>query len=143
MKKKTSDYVAVVIGVALLFTGLYLWKSIVHPQGVSFPVPYICIGLGCGLFGHGMGGAISRKAAEKHPELQKEIEISLNDERNIAISNQAKAKAYDMMIFVFGALMVCFAIMNIDLTAILLLVAAYLFVVGYGIFYRCKYDREM
>ncbi|MBP3542672.1 MAG: hypothetical protein J6J86_00430 [Lachnospiraceae bacterium] len=143
MKKKTSDYVAVVIGVALLFTGLYLWKSIVHAQGTAFPLPYVCIGLGCGIFGHGMGNIISRRSLKNHPEMQKQIDIETNDERNITISNQAKAKAYDMMIFVFGALMVSFAIMNVDLTAILLLVAAYLFVVGYGIYFRCKYDKEM
>ena len=48
-----------------------------------------------------------------------------------------------MMVFVFGALMVSFALMGIDMTAILLMVAVYLFVVGYGIFYRIKYEKEM
>ena len=71
------------------------------------------------------------------------IEIEQKDERNIALSNQAKAKAYDMMIFVFGAVMVSYALMGLDLVAILMLVTAYLFVVGYGIFCRCKLDKEM
>ena len=48
-------------------------------------------------------------------------------EQNIMIASRAKARAFDMMTFVFGALMVCFALMQIDLAAILLLVFVYLF----------------
>ena len=64
------------------------------------------------------------------------MEIEQKDERHIAIQNQAKAKAYDMMIFVFGALMICLALMNVDMLVILILVTSYLFVVGYSIYYR-------
>ncbi len=71
------------------------------------------------------------------------MEINENDERNIAIANRAKAKAYDMMVFVFGALMLSYALMDTDMVASLMLVFAYLFVIGYGIFYRVKYDKEM
>ena len=71
------------------------------------------------------------------------MEIEQKDERNIAIQSQAKAKAYDLMIFVFGALMICLALMNVDMLVILILVTSYLFVVGYGIYYRIKYDKEM
>ena len=48
-----------------------------------------------------------------------------------------------MMVFAFGALMLTFALMNIDLVTVLLLVSTYLFVIGYGAYYRFKYDREM
>lgn len=47
------------------------------------------------------------------------------------------------MILVFGALMVSFVLMKIDLRAIILLVFAYLFVVECRIYYRYKYDKEM
>ena len=47
------------------------------------------------------------------------------------------------MIFVFGILMGIFALINIRMEAILLFVAAYLFVAGYGIYWRFKYEREM
>lgn len=59
------------------------------------------------------------------------------------IANCAKAKAYEMMVYVFGALMISFALMRVDMIVILLLVFAYLFVVAYGIYYRVKYDKEM
>lgn len=142
MKKKTLDYLTTIIGLAAIFTGLIILKTLVLPQSL-LSLPYILIGLGCGIFGHGMGNIISRKALQNNPEMQKQIEIEQKDERNIALSNQAKAKAYDMMIFVFGAMMVSYALMGVELAAILMLVTAYLFVVGYGIFSRARLDKEM
>ncbi|WP_410769280.1 DUF6442 family protein [Fontibacillus sp. BL9] len=143
MKKKSFDRFAVIFGILLLGVGLSLLKLIVDPQGIMLVLPYVCIGLGCGLFGHGLGNVISRRVAKNNPELQKQMEINKNDERNVAISNQAKAKAYDMMLYVFGALMISFALMGVDVIAVLLLVFAYLFVVGFFIFRLNKYNKEM
>lgn len=143
MKGKKSDYAITAIGLVLAAAGLFWVKSLVNPQGFLLALPYVCIGIGCGVFGHGMGNIISHKAIKTNPDLQKQIEIDKNDERNVAISNRAKAKAYDLMTFVFGALMMIFALMGVDVIAVLLLVFAYLFVQGYGIYYRCKYDKEM
>ena len=137
------DYIITVIGILMFCTGLILVKTITDPQGFMKALPYIFIGLGCGIFGHGMGNIISRKALKNSPEIQKQLEIDKKDERNVAIRNSAKAKAYDIMIFVFGALMLSYALMGIDTIAVLLLVFAYLFVVTYGLYYRFKYDKEM
>lgn len=76
-------------------------------------------------------------------KIQKKLEIEKNDERNIAIANRAKGKAFDMMTFVYGALMVSFALMGIDMVAVLLLVFAYLFVHGFALYYRFRFDKEM
>lgn len=143
MKKKNFNYLIAVVGLLLLVTGLILLKVIANPQGILLVVPYVCIGLGCGAFGHGVGDIVSNKVAKNNPQLQKQMEIDKNDERNIAIANKAKAKAYDIMLYVFGALMVTFALMSVDMVAILLLVAAYLFVVGFFIYYLNKYHKEM
>ena len=143
MKKRQYNYVYVFIGLMLLGVGLYLAKGIVDPQGIMRALPFVMIGLGCGIFGQGMGGLVTTKTLQNHPELQKQQEIEQKDERNIEIVSRAKAKAYDMMVFVFGALMVAFALMGVDLVAVLLLVFAYLFVVGYGIYARIKLEKEM
>ncbi len=143
MKRNHFNYLIVGAGVLLLAAGLILLKSFSNPQGIMLVLPYICLGLGCGAFGHGLGDIVNHRVTKKNPQLQKQIEIDKNDERNIAISHQAKAKAYDIMLYVFGALMVAFALMNVDIMAILLLVVAYLFVVGFFIFYLNKYHREM
>ena len=55
----------------------------------------------------------------------------------------AKAKAYDGMLFVLAALMVSFALMGADMAVVLLLVFAYLFIVGEFIYYLNKYQKEM
>ena len=143
MKKNITNYFTVAFGLLLLCIGLYLSKTILAPQGFMRAFPYVCIGLGCGIFGHGLGDIISRRSLKNHPEIDKQIKIDKLDERNVSIANQAKAKAYDMMIFLFGALILAFALMGIDMIALLLLVFSYLFIVGYGIYYRYKFDKTM
>ena len=104
-----------VIGVLLVLLGLYLLKTIRNPAVFLLALPYVSIGVGCGLFGHGMGSLISRKALQGDPALQKQLEIDARDERNVAIANRAKGKAFDCMTFVLGALMVSFALMRVPM----------------------------
>jgi hypothetical protein len=143
MKRNAMDYIITAIGILILGSGLFLVKTITDPQGIMKALPYICVGLGCGIFGHGMGNVISREVLKNSPKIQKQLEIDKNDERNVAIGNSAKAKAYDMMIFVFGALMLSYALMGTGIIIVLLLVFSYLFVVIYGLYYRFKYNKEM
>lgn len=143
MNQEKKDYATILIGAGLLALGLFLIKEISNPKGVMLALPYICVGLGCGVFGHGMGNSISHKVMKKNPEIERQLNIKKNDERNIEIANRAKAKAFDLMTFIFGALMLSFALMGIELVATLLLVFVYLLVQGYAIYYRCKYDKEM
>lgn len=142
MNRSVLNYVVTAAGLLLLGVGLYLIKGVSISQEI-IALPYICIGVGCGAFGHGMGNIISKRALKNHPDIQRQIEIEKKDERNIAIGSRAKAKAFDIMVFVFGALMVSFAMMGVELVAVLLLVFSYLLVIGCGVYYRCKYDKEM
>ena len=143
MNKKLIDYFIVVIGIILLIAGLVLIKLIDTSQGIFIALPYISIGVGCGIFGHGMGNLINSRIMSNRPDIKKQMEIEQKDERNIAIQSQAKAKAYDLMIFVFGALMIALALMNVDMMVILMLVSCYLFVIGYSVYCRVKYEKEM
>lgn len=143
MKKNHRDDYFALGGVLLLALGLVLLKTEIMSEGVLSALPYICVGLGCGIFGQGMGNIIGARALKNDPERQKQLEIEQNDERNMAIANRAKAKAFDLMIFVFGALLVTFALMNVDLVVILLLAFTYLFVVFYSVYFRSRYEKEM
>lgn len=143
MKKKATSYVLTVVGLFMLAVGLCMVKTISNPQGIMRALPYVCVGLGCGIFGHGTGNIISRRVLKNSPDIQKEFRINRNDERNITIMNRAKSKAYDMMIIAFGALILAFGLMGVDMIEVLLLVFAYLFIQGYAVYYRCKYDKEM
>ena len=119
MKERNYDVVKTVVGILLAAIGFVLLRRYADSQGVMAVLPFVCIGVGCGAFGHGMGGMLSRKALKGSPDLQKQLEIEQKDERNIAISNSAKGKAFDIMLFVYGALMLSFALMQVDLAAIL------------------------
>ena len=142
-QQKAMDYIFTAAGILLLGLGLYFVGSSMELQGFMQVFPYVCIGLGCGAFGHGMGNIISRKKNRKDPAREQLLDIEKTDERNIAITNRAKAKAYNLMLFVFSALMIVFALMGVDMIAVLLFVAAYLFVQGYAIYFRCRYEKEM
>ena len=142
MSRATKQYILTIAGILCFITGLVSLKAIAEPQGVLQVLPYLCIGIGCGVFGHGAGEIAANRAYAKNPQLRKQMEIEKQDERNIAIANQAKAKAYDSMLYVLGAVMIAFALMNVQTTTILLLVGAYLLVVGVFIFYLNKYQKE-
>jgi hypothetical protein len=143
MKKHALQTILGILGLVLLAAGLYLAKTTDAAEGIMRALPYVCVGIGSGLFGQGMGGVIERSMLKKHPEIRKQKEIEEKDERNQEISNRAKAKAYDNMVFVFGALMVALALMGVDLLVVILLVCAYLIVVGSGIYYRIKFEKEL
>ncbi|MBB3108791.1 hypothetical protein FHS18_000819 [Paenibacillus phyllosphaerae] len=143
MNKMISTYFITAVGVILLVGGLYFLKTVEDPQGMLRVLPAICFGLGCGIFGHGMGEIIVRSAKKRNPSAAKQLEIDLKDERNVAIANRAKAKAYDMTVFLYGAFLIGISLMKVDLTLLLLLVCFYLFIIGYNTYYRYKYFKEM
>ena len=141
--KKGAMFTLTALGFIFIVVGLCYLKSSAPLTGAMTALPYVCIGIGCGAFGHGMGESMSKWAMKNAPELEKQMEIEKHDEPNIEIANRAKGKAYDAMLYIFGALLVSFALMDIAMHLILLLVFAYHLVVGISIFYRCKYDKEM
>ena len=99
--------------------------------------------MGAGIFGGNLGTAINNKTALKNPKAAKQMEIEQNDERNQAISNRAKAQAYDLMIYAYAAILLAFVLMQVDMYVIITLVAIYLFFVISNIYYLAKYHKEM
>ena len=143
MSRTVKDSLMIAVGIILLAAGAFLLKTVENPQGVMQALPYICLGCGCGVFGGGIGNLTGRKILEKNPEAKKLKEIEEKDERNRFIGYRAKAKAYDVMISVFGALILVFTMMGMEPAPILMMVCAYLFVVGYGIYYRIKFEKTL
>lgn len=125
--KNKKDLLIALFGVLLILAGFYLIKAIDNPQNVMRSLPYLCIGIGCGLFGNGVGEFISKKSMENDPQLAKQIEIDTKDEWNVMIGNMAKAKGFDMMLYVYSALLLTFALMGISFNVLIPLVVAYLF----------------
>lgn len=143
MKKTGFNYLIGLLGLLLLGAGLLMIKLISEPQGILLPLQYVLMGVGCGVFGSGIGNIVNNRVMRKNPDIKKKEEIEIRDERNIAVRNSAKAKAYDIMVFVFSALMLAFALMQVEAAPILMLVFAYLFVIGARIYYQVKLNKEM
>ena len=140
MKQRTRDIIKVCLGILLAAAGFLLLQRPSEAQGILAVLPFVCIGVGCGLFGHGAGDLLSLRALKGAPEIQKQLEIEQNDERNVTL---AKGKAFDIVLYLNGALMVSFVLMQAETAVILLFTAAYLFVLGCFVYYRVKYEREM
>lgn len=141
VKSSYKEILFVVAGLVLAAAGLAMLRLM--PQAWGGPLPYLCLGVGTGAFGWGGGELLKQWALKGEPDLQKRMDIEANDERNVALANRAKARAYDCMLYVFGALMLSFVLMDVDLAAILLLVGAYLLVVGISVYCYVRYDKEM
>jgi hypothetical protein len=143
MNKMISIYLLTLVGVILFAGGLYFIKTVDDPQGMLRALPYVGVGVGCVVFGHGLGEIILRHAMRSNPAAAKQLEIDRKNERHLAIANRAKAKAYDMMVFVLGALILALSLMGMDVIELLLLVFAYMIILGYNSYYRFKYYKEM
>ena len=140
---KAKNYITIIAGLIILLSGLFLLKTPDEILTSLKAFPYIIICLGCGIFGHGIGNMISNNALKNYPDILKELSVEQTDERNVIICNTAKAKAYDMMIFILGSLLIALALMKIDISVVLIIAGAYLFITGYGIYYRIKFEKEM
>ena len=103
--KKYRNWIVSALGLLLWAVGFWMVKG-----DVRSTLAYVCIGLGCGMFGYGAGELIAGRVLKGAPELQRQMEIDRQDERNVAIADRAKGRAFDLMTFLFGALMVSFAL---------------------------------
>lgn len=135
----TKNTITVIIGFIILLSGLWGDKAGFLPAALASWL----VGFGCILFGQALGKILSARLTAKDTELVRKQQIAETDERNIALSNAARAKAFDCMTTVFGALMISFGIMGVDMTLLLIFVAAYLFIHGYAIYIRSKLEKTM
>ena len=143
MKQDRKEIVWIVVGVVLWGIAVLLLRQNPGNSGFWRALPYVCRGVGAGLLRQGIGRMVQRKDLQSDPELSRQQEIEAGDERNIQLAQRAKAKAFDLMVFVFSALLLVFALMGVEMTALLLLVAAYLLVQGYAVYCRVKLEKEM
>ena len=141
--KKIKNYIVSLAGLAILGAGLFLIKAVSEPEGILKTLPFLCIGIGCGIFGYGVSNVFTQLAVRNRPDMAEQMEINAQDERNVAIGSRAKAKGFDMMTYVFGALMLAFALMNASVGILIPMVIAYLLVEGCALYYRFKFEKEM
>ena len=131
------------LGVGLIVLGFFAHTMVTSTERGIAAVPYLLIGLGCGIFGHYMGNIISYFSTKNDEELKRQIEIEKNDERNRLIAEKSKSKAYDFMIYLFAAMLIMFSLMGADKLQIVIVVAIYLSMQIYALYWRSKFERTM
>ena len=130
------------LGIGLVVVGFLFHNKNVSTDKMIAIIPYIFIGVGCGIFGHFMGNLIKYFSIKNHEELERQIQIDKNDERNILIAEKSKAKAYDLMIYLFASLLIIFSLMGVDKLAIIMIVAIYLSIQIYALYWRYKFESK-
>jgi len=145
MKNRTivRYLVYTLIGFTTLAAGVVLGKFIRDAHGIMETLPYLLIGIGAGVFGQNLSGVIKIWTKNKASQAAKHKEIEEKDERNISIRNMAKAKAFDLMVIVFGSMITAIALLKIDRTVVIAFIITYLFVLFSSIYFTIKYNKEM
>ena len=123
--------------------GVVLLLLLQDEEGILKTLPYLCVGVGSGIFGGNLGTVLKFKKMLKSPRAAKLMEIEQGDERNQAISNRAKARVYNLMIYVYAAIILAFALMQVDIYVTLTLVTIYIFFIFAYVYYFNKYNKEM
>ena len=118
MKLKKIGYTLfLVLGIVSVIIGYFLlegkWSGLL-------------IGLGSGIFGGSSAQLIGYTISERNPTLQGRQRVEQNDERNVQIRNAAKAKAFDLKLYLSLPLLIVMIIAEVQVWVIMLMVAGYL-----------------
>jgi len=139
MKDKRLLYVILlVLGVSLVIFG-----GFVSQRDLPKAVSGVLIGVGAGLFGLSIGELIARSVAERNPKLKRQVEIEVNDERTLQIQSLAKAKAFQVMEWIFPVAFLVLILSEVSLPFILLLIGMYLTIWVVYFMSLLKYSREL
>lgn len=142
-KNVIKEWFLTFVGIGLVVVGFLLHKYSLRTDKMIVTIPYIFIGVGCGIFGHFMDNLIKYFSTKNYKELERQIQIDKNDERNILIAEKSKAKAYDLMIYLFASMLIIFSLMGVDKLAIIMIVAIYLSIQIYALYWRSKFENKM
>lgn len=139
MKNKLMNYfLLTLLGIAIFLIGVLLLKNNVEKY-----VSGICMGIGTAIF-----IIFSRKAEvllieEKYHDINKQLEMEINDERNTLIRDKAGAKTNRMMNYLLFILTITFTFMNVNLFIILSMVALIIIQAILFIMFSNRYNKKM
>ena len=142
-KERRTITILLIIGVILIIMSV-MSLFFLREAGYTYTVAgYVVFGIGFGLLGDALGRFSVMRLERNNPERMKAIRAEKSDERNIAIDEKAKAKAFSFMTYLYAVVLVVLAIMRVELKALLIMVAAYLLVVLYSLSVKLKLYKEM
>ena len=142
-KKFKGCVILAVAGIVAFIAGVTLAIIFSDTQGIMQGLPFALIGIGLVSFGGGLGGALSYRTLKTNPNLAKQKEIEVNDERNIEISCLSKARTWEFTTYLFAALIIFLAVMQVELIVTLVFVIAFFVRLGVFVYFLNKYHKEM
>ena len=144
MKEKRNKIILLIAGIILYFVFGVLdnMDDTSAPIQILFSILHYA-GMICMIFGINYFGTtyIYQKQAELGQPVRDMIEK--NDERNIAIISQAKARAFDVMLYVMLGVIFILIEQHAYLLPIILITAALIAMLLTYAYYRHKYSKEM
>lgn len=139
LKKKSFYIITLLIGVGLLAAALCFRMFPAFPKSIGG----MCIGVGIGLFGMSVSKLYAKHLEKTDPEIMKQSEIEYADERNIAIRNQAKAKAGDIIQWFIMGIAYATILMGTSLWITLTVVGVFLLKYLLELYFTGKYQKTM
>ena len=133
----TRSIVVMLLGALLSAVGMFVIDD------NSKPVAGFFIGIGLALFFMNVMTLIMTFYYRKHPDLKKQSDIESKDERTVAITNKAKAKAFDIMIKILIIIPFLMILFDLPLEMILATIALYVFGFSVQIYLTMRYYKEM
>ena len=135
MQKKSTFYVmAITISVIMIILSQFVELN--SHSG-------ILLGTGAGAIGASIAKLYSINLEKKNPDMIKENEIELKDERNILIRQRAKAKSADITQWLIMIIAYLEIFVNAPLWIILLTVGIFVLYNIIQIYYINKFNKEM
>ena len=135
MQKKSMFYVmAITISVIMIILSQFVELN--SHSG-------ILLGTGAGIIGASIAKLYSINLEKKNPDMIKENEIELQDERNVLIRQRAKAKSADITQWLIMIIAYLEIFVNAPLWIILLTVGIFVLYNIIQIYYINKFNNEM
>ena len=135
MRKKSTFYVmAITISVIMIILSQFVELN--SHSG-------ILLGTGAGVIGASIAKLYSINLEKKNPDMIKENEIELQDERNVLIRQRAKAKSADITQWLIMIIAYLEIFVNAPLWIILLTVGIFVLYNIIQIYYINKFNKEM
>lgn len=142
MKTTVKNVIFIIVGFCLLLAGVVFAIHSLE-TGVVSVWSFASIGIGSGIAGAAIGQTLKHRKLTKDEDFQEQMRVLQKDERNIVISNRAKAKAFSISIYLYAALMIAFLLLRVHSIALLLLTGVYLStIVCYIVFFN-RYSKTM
>lgn len=133
----TRSVIFILLGAVLLAIGFFAVGD--NLKSVSG----FCIGIGLALIVMNIMNLILNHYYKKHPAVKKQSDIELKDERTVAITNQAKAKAFDIMLKILFVIPFIMILFDLPLWMMLSTIALYVFGLSVQMYFAVRYHKEM